>query len=221
MRAVLVSALLIVGFSVPHVLSQPSDGMVVEGLRGTIPQAAASQAIEARRAEMIACVTSRRAQNDLIGGTLRVDFIIATNGTVRVARLEAGDLGDRDAEKCILRVSSSVRFPQPSGGEANVHETLRFPLDPDVRPALSWRPERVTQPYGSQLSRIAGRCRISGGTVRVTAYVGRRGRVADAGAFASVPALDAKLDCVVSAVEDLVLADPGSYPAKVSFDLGG
>lgn len=195
--------------------------MVVEGLRGTISQSSASQVIGARRNDMIACVTSRRSVNDMIGGSLRVDFTIATNGTVRVARIESGDLGDRDSEKCVLRIASSLRFPPPTGGEATVDETLQFPLDGDVRPPLAWRAERVTGPASSQLSRIASRCRVSGGSIRVTAYVGRRGRVSDAGAFASVAALDAKLDCVVDAVEDLTLGDPGSYPAKVTFDIGG
>ncbi len=221
MRSVLVStSLLLVCLALP-VASQPNDGFEVQGLRGTLPRQAAQQVLGARMDDFVACVTTRRARNELIGGATRLDLVIALDGSVRVARLLTSDLGDRDSERCLLRIAGALRFPAPTGGEANVQDTLRFPLDADVRPGLSWRAERVTASASAALARIPARCRMGAGAVQVTAYVGPGGELLTAGAYATAPELDAKLDCVLGAVADLDFPEPGSYPAKVSFEVVG
>lgn len=216
---VLVSALGIVGV-ISSVRSQ-DDGLVVEGLRGTIPTAAVSQVVSARMEELVACVRTRAASNDLLAGSVTLGFVIAVDGTTRVARIKASDLGDRDAERCMVQIASRLRFPRPTGGEADASEQVRVPLDPEVRPPLVWTADRVGRTAGPAIGRLVSRCRVNGGRVRVTAYVGRGGNVVGLGGFASVSALDPVLSCVLDGARRLPMPSPGSYPAKVSFDVGG
>ena len=53
----------------------------------------------------------------------------------------------------------------------------------------------------------------------VTAYVAPGGQVFAAGASAASHEASENIDCVVHAVQALHMPDPGSYPAKVSFQL--
>jgi hypothetical protein len=57
--------------------------------------------------------------------------------------------------------------------------------------------------------------------VVVTAYVAPGGTVMAAGASAADPEMLEKLDCVTEHVKSWDLPDPGSYPAKVTFSVGG
>jgi len=204
---------------VPLARSQ-DDGLVVEGLRGTIPAAAVSQVVTARMDDLVRCVTSRASSNDVLSGSVTIGFVIAVDGTTRVARIASSDVGDVDAERCMTRIGSGLRFRRPTGGEADVTEQVRVPLDPEVRPPVVWTADRVSRTAGPSIARLATRCRVSGGRVRVTAYVGPGGNVMSVGGFASVPALDSTVSCVAEGVRRLPMPSPGSYPAKVSFDVG-
>ena len=92
--------------------------------------------------------------------------------------------------------------------------------DPEVRPPIAWTEERVRTTAGPSIDRLAGRCRVAGGRVRVTAYVGRDGNVIDVGGYATVTSLDPTVSCVLDGARRLPMPSPGSYPAKVSFDVG-
>lgn len=194
------------------------DGLVVEGLRGQIPREAVSRVVTTRMNDLIACLTSRRGDNEMLAGSVTVAFVIGANGATRSARIANSTVGDRSAERCMTTIGASLRFPAPTGGDADASETLQFPIDPEVRAPLSWTDAQL-EPTRAALGRLAGRCRVANGSVRVTAYVGRGGHVMNVGAFASTPALDSTLDCIASAVAAIEFADPGSYPAKVAFDV--
>src|SRR5689334_1119433 len=105
------------------------DGLVVEGLRGQIPREAVSRVVSARMDDLIACVTARRGTNEMLAGSVTVAFVIAPNGATRVARIANSTVGDRTAERCMTTIAAGLRFPAPTGGEADASETLQFPID--------------------------------------------------------------------------------------------
>lgn len=197
------------------------DGLVVEGLRGSIPVAAVSQAIAPRMDDLVRCATSREGRNELASGVVTVAFVIGRDGSTRSTRISASDLGDRDAERCMLQLAARIRFPAPTGGDAEASERIRIPLDAEVRPPVAWQEARARSTAGVAIDRLGARCRVSGGEVRVTAYVGPSGNVVGVGGHASAPALDGTVNCVLDGVRRLPMPSPGSYPAKVSFVVRG
>lgn len=222
LRSPLRSLILLCGLSLAGTVSSQAadDGLEVEGLRGQLPRGAAERVIGPRTDDFIACVTSRRSGNELLGGHVDLQLIIGSNGRVRVSRLATSAVGDTDAERCIVRIGTELVFPRPTGGDAEVTERLDFPLDADVRPPVDWREDRV-RGLSADFARIAQRCRLADGSVRITAYVGRSGRALASGGFATAPSGDDEVSCIATAVRGLTFPDPGSYPAKVTFEVRG
>lgn len=196
------------------------DGLEVSGLRGQIARESVARVFDARMTDLLDCALRRREGNELIAGTLSVALVIAPSGRVSGARVAASTLGDRQAERCVIETSSSFVFPAPTGGEAEVTHTFTLPLESDVRPPLAWDEARIRASL-SGITRALGRCPMARGSVRVTAFVGPGGRLIGAGASASTPAADGAIDCALAALGRATFPEPGSYPAKVTFDLAG
>ncbi|MDW8362445.1 MAG: TonB family protein [Myxococcales bacterium] len=204
----------------PDVRPEPAesdDGIAVEGLLGTLSQDQIRRALEPREPSFLRCVERRLGAIEWLGGEVRLAFRVARDGSVRWVYLARSTLGDAATEACILEVARRVRFETPRGGEAEVGWS--FAVDPpdDVRPPLRWEPERL----GEALQRAAeavGAC-APGERFGVTVYVGPGGRVLSAGVATRGPEASAASGCVVEAIGAIQMPDPGSYPAKVSFEV--
>jgi hypothetical protein len=155
---------------------------------------------------------------EVLAGRVKFFVRIASNGDAKWAYLEDTELGDRQTEKCLVGVALQAHWPKPDAGEAEARYSMDLPLQ-TTRPPNDWSSDKVTP----ALARSAGAlqaCKAAGTTLRATMYVGPGGRVLAAGVATRGKDEDAKADCIVSVLARLRgLPSPGSWPAKVSFDL--
>lgn len=193
-----------------------NDGVGIEGLMGTISAMAVQRALEPRIGRFFSCFNQRSGDVEVIGGRIVMSFRIRTDGSVLWVYPRESTIGDRETERCMLEVAASTRFSRPQGGEAEFSYPLEVDPPDDVRPATFWDTSRVSTHVDRRRGEIAD---CGPGPFRVTVYVAPGGRVLAAGASTSEQTQGEALDCVADAVRGWAMPDPGSYPAKVSFDL--
>jgi hypothetical protein len=87
-----------------------------------------------------------------------------------------------------------------------------------VRPPVQWEPSQLDSLLAEQRAALAD-CTLGGGGLLVTAYVAPGGQVLAAGASASSREGADGIDCALTAITAWSMPDPGSYPAKVSFQV--
>jgi hypothetical protein len=194
------------------------------------------------------CHRDARERLEFLAGDVKVFLRIDATGSMKYGYLEDSTLGDRAAEKCLLGVLASTRWPRPEGGEAEVRSGFGWGPGGEREPS-NWPSDKVTAALveAKAVRRELDRCRAGiSGDFRVTAYVEERpeeareeptkkrppkpgagfGKPAVArGRFKAIgvapPNKEAaeKVDCVVDALKVLDLPSPGGYAAKVSFTL--
>jgi hypothetical protein len=192
------------------------DGVEIEGLMGTLSSAEISRMLEPRMQRFAQCFSSRYGELELVGGEIELAFRVARDGSVLWVIPHASSIGDRITERCLLDAARSSRFPEPHGGEAEFRYPLAFDPPEDVRPPLNWDESRVSDQVATQ-ARTVRSC--GSGPVSVTVYIGRGGDVMAAGVATTDPEHADALDCVADAVREWTMPDPGSYPAKVTFEI--
>lgn len=198
----------------------PRDGVAISGLMGTISSDSVRDTLQMRQDRFLDCFTRRLDDVNVLGGTIELAFRVKVDGTVLWVYPKRSTVGDRETERCILGVASTVRFRRPNGGEAEFSWPFEVAPPDDVRPALSWTPDRVA-PLLAQNVDLASRCRPPGSdvTFSITAYVAPGGAVLAAGGAASDPNGVDAVDCVLDVVRAWPMPNPGSYPAKITFDI--
>lgn len=193
-----------------------NDGVGVEGLMGTISAMAVQRALEPKIGRFFSCFSQRSRDVEVLGGRIVLAFRIRTDGSVLWVYPRESNIGDRETERCMLEVAANTQFSRPQGGEAEFAYPLELDTAEDVRPPTFWDSSRVM----SNVERVRGEIVDCGsGPFHVTVYVAPGGRVIAAGASTSEQTQSEALDCVADAVRGWAMPDPGSYPAKVSFDL--
>jgi hypothetical protein len=197
--------------------AQEQDELGVTGLRGTLSQSEIQNALEPRMLKFARCVQQRSQQLAWISGRVALEFHVALDGSVGSVYPRESNLGDREAERCIVALAQATRFPAPRGGEADFSWSLEMPLDDDVREPVVLAAEDVAAVIAQNRPLIDSTCGV--GNYTVTAYLDPSGKVAAAGAAAADGPSALNLDCVTEAIEAFVFASPGSYVAKVSFQL--
>jgi hypothetical protein len=192
------------------------DGFQIEGLDGTIDPGAVEAGVNSVITSIAECFGARYDEVEVLSGDFTLAFRIARDGSVMTARLLRSTIGDRETERCIVRVARTIRFAKPSGGEAEASHTLGLDLPDDVRPPVTWpvaKAQNLVSSNGGPSLKV--RCGAETAELSVTAYVNPGGRALAVGAAGDVEAM--ALDCVANAVRGWRFSDPGSYPAKVSF----
>jgi hypothetical protein len=193
------------------------DGAQITGLMGTIGTREVEGALSPRMERFQRCILDRLRAVEFMAGDIRMGFRIHEDGSVAWAYVQESTLGDREAEQCILNQARSARFPRPHGGEAEFSWGFGFDGDEDVRPPASWE-HTALEAQLEDASDMARECQASG-TYRITAYIARGGRVVSAGGSVPNADGDAALDCLLSNVREWDMPDPGSYAAKVTFQV--
>ena len=191
------------------------DGVQMEGLRGTLSQDEIQMSLEPRMLKFANCVAKRTGDNETIAGNVGLAFLVSVDGSVGEVKLTRSEVGDRRAERCILKVARKVRFPDPHGGEAEFEWSFEVPADPEVRPPVPWTATEVATVLEEQGDSVRESC---GTGYEVTVYVNTDGSVLGAGAV-SESGDEASLDCVSDAVAAWTFPSPGPYPSKVTFPL--
>jgi hypothetical protein len=191
------------------------DGSQITGLMGTIRTDQVDMALQPRMTQFARCLEQRMNQVEFLGGDVRLSFRIHEDGSVAWVYPSASTFGDRQAEQCVLDVAQRVHFPRPHGGEAEF--SWGFGIDPpeEVRAPVAWEATHIGPALLAGAPDLATRCGVSG--ARVTAYIAPGGQVLAAGASTPDAASLAAIDCVIDAVRAIVMPDPGSYAAKVTF----
>lgn len=193
------------------------DGVQIEGLMGTISQQQVNQTLQPRVQGFGACF-SQGAGVDFLGGDIRMSFRIHTDGTVAWVYPSATTIGHRAVERCIIERAQGLHFPRPRGGEAEFTWGFGYDAPTDIRAPLNWDTNRIATTLATNAAPLTASCGGQRG-FHVTAYVATGGTVIASGAAATTPEGAAQLDCISAGVARWVFPDPGSYPAKVMFDL--
>lgn len=169
--------------------------------------------------KLLSCLEQGLEANELLEGGVRIKVRILHDGSVKWAYLTEATLGDRQTERCMLDVVKATRWPKPVGGpEGEAQGSFDFEASPDVRPALHWDDGQVASVLPQLRAKIDG-CPGAKGLYRITAYVNQQGKVMSAGVAPPDEEAEEASDCVVEAVKKLELSSPGSWPAKVTFEL--
>ncbi len=196
---------------------EPQDGAEITGILGTLSTEQIRGALEPRMMQFQRCIAQRTTSVEYLSGDIQLAFHVRRDGGVLWAYPSVATLGDAEVEACILTTASAVHFPQPRGGEAEF--TWGFSYDPpeDVRPAVTWDASQASNALAEHSTEAIQQCGLSG--VRVTAYVAPGGAVVTSGASTSNAESVAGARCMAETVRSWTFPDPGSYPAKISFDV--
>jgi len=193
------------------------DSLSVTGLRGTLSQHEIQGALEPRMLKFSRCVQKRSGDVEWVSGAMAFEFKVALNGQVASVYPRQSSMGDRETERCMLEVAKATRFPPPHGGEAEFGWSLEVPLDSDIRPPVPWSASDVGAVLSERASELSAQC--GSGPFDLTAYVDTSGKVVAVGGAVQSEASAAQLDCVTEAVQGWVFPSPGSYAAKLNFQL--
>lgn len=190
---------------------EDDDGILIEGLDGTIRPEAVEDGVHSVLPQMFDCFTSRYDELEVLGGEVTIGFRIAIDGRVASAKMLRSTLGDRATERCILNIARTIRFTRPHGGEAEASHSFGVALPEDTRAPEVWPSQRVSRQLGNGSALRA--CGAAEGPLTAAIYIGPGGRPLAAGASGDMD--DRALDCVAKKLSSLRFDDPGSYPAKV------
>lgn len=195
-----------------------SGGVAITGILGTIRQDQVEDTLNPRMNRFMRCFADRMGEVEYLGGNIHLSFRIHRDGSVAWIFPDRSDIGDRAAEQCILEVASAIRFPRPQGGEAEFE--WGFGLDPaeDIRPPTTWAADALGD-RADDVGPLARECRATGGGYSVTAYVQPGGAVLAAGGTMPDAESGGVLDCVLEGVRAWEMPDPGSYAAKITFEV--
>jgi hypothetical protein len=194
----------------------------VQGELGEIDQEATDKAFRGLQPGLMQCYQQGQKRVEYLSGDIKLFLRVGPDGGARWAFFEQTTLGDRATERCMLDAVKSAHWPQPTGGEAEVHKDLGFDPPSNVRKPVDWNPDRVAEALDKH-GGDASSCKAgAAGSFRVTAYVephGKGGKVQAVGVAPPSKDGDDKIECIVDAVKKMKMPSPGSYAAKVSFVL--
>lgn len=159
------------------------------------------------------CLSESIERVEGLAGTFTLALRIRSDGSVKWAYLRASTLGDRAAERCVLKAASRRTWPQPVGGEGEADHTFSAESRVDV---ARWE-ERQLRGVMTSIRKTVHRCiREAPGRYHATLYIGRDGKVLAAGLAPPSPEAEAQSDCVTDRLRTLQF---GRQPklTKVSF----
>jgi hypothetical protein len=185
---------------------------------GALDEARVSQAFHSAQKDLQACLAEGAKRNELEGGDIAFLVKIGASGRVVHAHAEKSTLGDRDTEKCMLHALGKREWPPPEGGDVGIaRNSFGFDMPNDERPPTDWGPDRADEAKASVAKKLA-ECKHGGG-MTATVYVDPDGAATSVGVAASDDSGEGAADCVVAALKEAKFPSPGSWPAKVTFDL--
>jgi hypothetical protein len=229
----------------PPKQEQPKKAPSFSQELGSIDEAATKKTFERLQGKMLDCQKEGLKRVEYLAGDVKFFLRIGQDGRVRWSYLEDSTMGERETEKCILGVLRDAQWPRPEGGEAEVRNGMGFDSG-EARAPTDWPSDKIATVLASQADE-AIKCKAGvKGTFRVTAYIepgappdagngGRKGRgkhgnhggahkekeghVEAVGVAPPNKEGEEKIDCIVEAVKEWRVPSPGSYAAKVSFNL--
>ncbi|HQP37680.1 MAG TPA: hypothetical protein PLI95_20995 [Polyangiaceae bacterium] len=157
--------------------------------------------------------------NKFAAGNILYAMRIDHSGKAKWAFAKDSSIGDREVEKCMLDQLRSATWPVPEGGDEGLAEKPFEWPDREERPPVDWSTEEVL-PAAQKIRSRLDACRAGNtGIFRATMIVETNGKVASVGMAPPDEKSEAVVDCLVGELKTLKLKSPGSWPARVSFDV--
>jgi hypothetical protein len=195
--------------------------MSVSGQLGSIDETATRKTFDRLSSKFQSCQSQGLSRIEYLSGDVKFFLRIGEDGRAKYGYLEKSTIGDLDTEKCLMDAAMNASWPPPEGGEAEIrYDGLGFDPPSNVRMPTEWPSDKVAATLGKHegdFSKCLGEA--NGAKFSVTAYVESGGKVQTAGAATTSKEGAAQLDCVVSTVKGLKMPSPGSFAAKVAFQL--
>jgi hypothetical protein len=191
----------------------------VTGELGSVDPGAVKKAFGALDDQFMGCQKRALDRVEVLSGSVKFFVRIGEDGAARWTYLEGSELGDRETEKCLLDAVRGAQWPKPDGGDAEARYGMELPLQ-STRPANDWSSDKVAATLGKHGDAI-DKCKAgASGRFHATMYVGPGGKVLAAGMATSTKDGEDKVDCLTDVLLKMKgLPSPGSWPAKVGFDL--
>ena len=166
------------------------------------------------------CLSLGSSRVEFIGGHVKFFVRIGLDGSAKWAYLSESTIGDRDTERCMLDVAKSARWPPPVEGEGQAQKAFDFDPSPEVRDAVPWGADRVVKSLTSARAKLGHCAERAPGRYKATVYVQTDGSTLAAGvAPPDERGENAAVDCIVDVLKTMKFPSPGSWPAKVMFDV--
>jgi len=208
------------------VADEPDDDVVVRADKGHVEPAAVEAGLAPHRDALTGCYTQRVGRRRWLGGRLTLRGEVAADGQIERVLLATSDLGAWPVEKCVLDTARTVSFGTPVSGAAEVVLPLEFSLCQHTAGgcatrglAAIWDEDASSRAVGVQLAKLDACCKAGPvpEDVRITLYVGARGRVASVGFASDASALDdGWAGCAEKAALAWRLPDPRGQVAKLA-----
>jgi hypothetical protein len=196
------------------------SGMSTNAEIGALDEAAVDRTFGKSLNGLQRCLHAGARRVEFIGGGVSFYIEVDTTGALQEARLEDSSLGDRETESCMLNALRARTWPKPVGGDKG-YARKSFDFDPpnDVRPPTVWDSQRVSETLDKLGPEIDDCKHGSRGRFKVTMYVATDGTPLSVGITPPDQAGEAALDCLAEKLKGASFPSPGSWPAKVSFQL--
>lgn len=165
------------------------------------------------------CVEEGMQRIEFLSGDIA--FYIEVNSSAQIQHIHAEEssLGDRTTERCMFDVLKRAEWPTPMGGDVGIaRSSFQFDMH-DSRPATDWDSERVDSGL-TGIGDALQSCKSGHpGAFAATMYVNTDGAAMGASVTPTEPAGEDAVDCLVDALLRGTYESPGSWPAKVRFQL--
>jgi hypothetical protein len=203
--------------------TQSRPRVQVQNEFGTIDDKQAAKVVGQLTPTIQKCHTSNLKRVEFLGGDLKFYVRIGEDGHAKWVYFEDSSLGDREAEKCMLDVLSGAQWPKPEGGpQAELRSSFGFDAPGDVRQPTFWNSDKIAATIGKHQKDLDKCTDGVKAKFTITAYVepaGKDGKVIAAGVSTSSQEGADKIDCLVDVLKKMKMPSPGSWAAKVSFQL--
>jgi hypothetical protein len=187
---------------------------------GALDEDAVSSVFEHAQGGLMGCAKKGASRVELLGGDIAFYVGINLAGHAEEVRIDHSTIGDRDTEACMIGVLRGRLWPKPVGGrKGQVRKSFAFDMPSDARPPVEWTADDIETTLKKVHRRVEACTGGGSGTYQVTAYIDTHGIPISVGVAPPDSVADSQVDCLVAVIKGTKFKSPGSYPAKVSFEL--
>ena len=199
---------------------KPKQRFTMGGQLGSLDEGKVNETFTTLVPRFGECLSQGSSRVEFLGGHVKFAIRIALDGNAKWAYFSETTLGDRDTERCMLNVAKSARWPLPQEGEGQAQRAFDFDPSPDVRDAVPWGADRISKSLASARAKLGQCAHRAPGKYHATVYVHTNGTTMAAGvAPPDERGETGAVDCMVDVIKAMRFPSPGSWPAKVMFDV--
>jgi len=199
---------------------KPKQRLSISGQLGSLDEGKVEDTFNRLIPRFGECLAQGSSRVEFIGGHVKFFVRIALDGTAKWAYLSESTIGDRETERCMLGLAKGVRWPIPTEGEGQAQKAFDFDPSPDVRDAVPWGADRIAKSLATARPKLGQCTQGAPGRYHATVYVQTNGTAISAGvATPDERGETGAADCLVAVIKGMKFPSPGSWPAKVMFDV--